>query len=615
MTELDTQDNLVHTGIFNVEYGETYKLFFMCDGISEFHTISEPQPSNEFHIKENRCNNYYEWTLCGGGVDCAEGAEHNDSLDEGNQKCCSVCEVCGVLPQCNATEECKNNAWDPNSELGDRCCLNECGNCNTDDFPICVEGQICTGQEVIFGGETCCDGQCLDCDDLTGEICEDDKICENDDYDPHLTSCCLSRCQNCSEAGGETCELDEICNGDWLNEDFKCCDGDCQNCTEAGGESCEFPNQCNDWFDESLNCCKQNKCGSCHDENHFICEEGITTCNVTKVTWGDESCCPQKCENCTELGGLICEDDEICMNWLNQDIICCEENECKNCTELGGVECTEICTGYESVELDCCKVDNCGDCEFHGGNICEAHETCDGNWAGGPEDKCCIGECNDEPQLIIVFAPLNWQGSRESFELAAQQHFDTAINNLPLKDCSERAQLILAENCEIPLHYCIGSCPMLGQGKTCVEGQGITDYDNIVLLAEYPSSTTSECGPGFTCLGGVAYSSTYNNYVSIHELGHEWGLNDEYVDACHCGYGLVDANANCLQEEFDGFDIAYPNRICEKNCQHGYTIYCLGNKNVLGGRDIMSYAGAPSPSAFAQPSWDHLLTVPIVNCG
>jgi hypothetical protein len=206
-------------------------------------------------------------------------------------------------------------------------------------------------------------------------------------------------------------------------------------------------------------------------------------------------------------------------------------------------------------------------------------------------------------KLTVMFVPVNWIGSLSSFDSAVQAQADEILRNIPLRDCPPSFVIKKAgENCDIGPMSC--TCPDLFRIESCAQATG-ESYDYVIGL-----NNGDPCiSLGFSCHTGTVFCETGVTMVAVHELGHEWGLTDEY-----CSYmcsGCPNGPPNMLSVD-EGCDPT-PGGSCCEACV-GYAAHCLGNVNSLGGRCMMGRASAPGPRAFCHLCRNHLLTVPVVNC-
>jgi hypothetical protein len=206
-------------------------------------------------------------------------------------------------------------------------------------------------------------------------------------------------------------------------------------------------------------------------------------------------------------------------------------------------------------------------------------------------------------KLRLCFVPVNWNSGIPAFNTAADNQANFLIQNTPYKACPGSVEVLKANtSCSIPT---LCSQMELVPIARCAQNQGLKNCDYIIGLG-------AACGNilGWSGGIGVVYVTASRSEVTVHELGHEWSLNDEYVDACKCGYGKVGGTStNCLDKALNGNDPApgYTSAYCTGgSCPSSYTVTCEGNKNSLGGRCLMSYGNAAKPRAFCIHCMKHL---------
>jgi len=354
--------------------------------------------------------------------------------------------------------------------------------------------------------------------------------------------------------------------------------------SRAGGKEvlplCNLDNNC------TLKECRED-CKDCYGPNPICVWDGFCNSDI------DENCLNSIDCACNTSEGYACclndtaSDNSGCVDETRQNLSKGKKCFCDNeCNISANLTCNPTSSSFSSYENACCESGK--------------------SWNG---TDCT----NIKPKLKIVFMPVNWNSGWVSFNNSAQQQYDNIINNIPLASCPEKAEgLFLNTNCNVNfLDGC--QCADLIDIEKCVILSG-EDYDYIIGLED-----SDVCGSvlGFSCGFGTVFSESSVTLVSVHELGHEWGLNDEYVDACMCGLGLVDPSANCLNLTLNGDDPVFPytsNYCGGGSCPTSYTVTCYGNKNPSNGRCIMSFGNAPGPRKFCQECLNHLATVPIINC-
>ncbi|MEM0243110.1 MAG: hypothetical protein QXT34_01490 [Candidatus Aenigmatarchaeota archaeon] len=318
---------------------------------------------------------------------------------------------------------------------------------------------------------------------------------------------------------------------------------------------------------------------------------------------------------------IACINDGICNTYIGENCEnsadCAEKNNEKVCCPMDPSSNEKGYTARKNLKK---------------GEECFCDNQCSGNLKCNPvasnfkeySRACCESgkywngiDCIEEKsRLRILFIPVNWNRDMQSFRRAAEEQFDFFVRNIPLSACPEKVKSIIVEkNCRFKIECDNrGLRNNLMEIKRCADSTGET-YDYVVGLVE-----GSICGAGgYSMSMKVVVASALSREITTHELGHELGLNDEYIDACRCGSGLVNPNSNCLKSYLGGDDPfgPYTREYCSEKgtkCPTEYTITCLGNKNKFGGRDIMSFANAPGPRAFAEESWRYLSSLSILKC-
>ena len=222
-----------------------------------------------------------------------------------------------------------------------------------------------------------------------------------------------------------------------------------------------------------------------------------------------------------------------------------------------------------------------------------------------------------ESKLTLLFLPVDWSGGMANYSLAVAKHAGMIQSNIPLRDCPGQVRIIqFNTTCNVGFTKSASSCntQKLNIVAACARSTGL-DYDYAIGITDVPVCGNVE---GYSEGIRTVFAEVQFPLTTIHELGHEWGLNDEYINACKCGLGLVNPDSNCLNSSLGGSDPLgrYTPAYCAggTNCPTRYVATCQGNVDALGGRCIMSYANAPDPRAFCADCYDYLLTLPELNC-
>lgn len=241
-----------------------------------------------------------------------------------------------------------------------------------------------------------------------------------------------------------------------------------------------------------------------------------------------------------------------------------------------------------------------------------------------------------EPSVKLLFVPLNWAGTQAQFNAAADTQTAFFINSTPLADCREKVTVrklsVATQN--FNTFTCSQTNCQVNSVRTFASGLGINvdDYDVVVGLAP-----TSPCPPIAGCSNGADTIWVKDDYESVtaHEIGHIYGLEDEYcsnpggstdcrcndADMAYCGNTAGDhrstGDLNWLDPSLGCSPTAAPctNYDASHQCSvKNYGICSRGNQNDDGGRCIMSYADAQGPRSFCDHCRSLLATIPELQC-
>jgi hypothetical protein len=239
-----------------------------------------------------------------------------------------------------------------------------------------------------------------------------------------------------------------------------------------------------------------------------------------------------------------------------------------------------------------------------------------------------LGSC----LLKILFVPMCWEGTQSEFEAAAADQFEVFRGNLGLACPDNFSNLALNINdVNLQCPACTNSCgidEVTAQFGQTLGGVNVADFDVVAALTDGdPCALTAGCSNGSSAF----WLETGFDVVFAHELGHVLGLADEYCSKnagslCpRCNQGSspqpcdVGGQATCQPPpNFLGSDLGCdPNEdgCCsdcsgEEVCKDDYEICCEGNKALVDGRCIMSYADADDPRAFCDRCEAHLQSPP-----
>jgi hypothetical protein len=260
--------------------------------------------------------------------------------------------------------------------------------------------------------------------------------------------------------------------------------------------------------------------------------------------------------------------------------------------------------------------------------------------SSGPNRCCPEGEkwdgsqCKEEEDKVkLVFVPLNQNTGLYDSGVSTQSDFFKEV--YPIS--SDNVEIVKMSNvCEVPVKSDYSTCTesnrtqTLSEVENCAVNSGYGDADHYVGMFQTDVCNFPDTAPEFPNMEGKnpagwsipdtpsVVAEANHKIVTAHEIGHNYGLNDEYVDACRYDIGRVDPkNSNCLKQSLEGDDgvqseskdnIGHNSPFCAGGSQtpDSYSFYCLGNKNSEGGRAIMSSAGLADPRKFSEPSINYL---------
>lgn len=351
-------------------------------------------------------------------------------------------------------------------------------------------------------------------------------------------------------------------------------------------------------------------------------------------------CQPERGETCSNSGGdCQCpqnaesnEASEVCGPEYKAESFINADTSGEDVTELGCVKKDYVDvqqTGERCKKnFECSTNLRCTDTHYSSGNGVSGKRCC-------PQGTAWNGSaCKDEDRINLVFVPLN--ENTPTYDNAVSDQSQFFKDKYPVNPSKVNVKKV-TEVCNVPVstNSCTNSqkTNTLGKVENCAIDAGQTGYTHVIGIFQNDVCGTT-AGWSIPSTPSVVAESG-SDAVTAHEIGHNYGLNDEYLDVCRYGddYGnagqsiLIDSEANCLQKSLDGGrgpDPNNPQNIISDSpfCAGGskspfnylsddeaYSAWCMGNENANGGRDVMSYANAPGPRDFAQPSLDHLISL------
>ena len=232
-------------------------------------------------------------------------------------------------------------------------------------------------------------------------------------------------------------------------------------------------------------------------------------------------------------------------------------------------------------------------------------------------------ELKKDSKITFLFIAISEDPTTQKFKDRVSGVYKTIAENTPMKDCQDLIESQIADNqCPISIPTDSKQCTQAVDDairdalRECAKNSN-KKHDYIIGL-----DSIDTCGQdvGLNWPQGVVYLD--ENYAqgksALHELGHVWGLNDEYYDACRCFSSTSNQNANCLDSSLKGNDPAATEwtgycaggTICPENKQ----VTCKGNENSLKGRCAMSYEDADRPRAYCDKCWAFLAKLPMLKC-
>ncbi|MEW5996176.1 MAG: hypothetical protein AB1657_01115 [Candidatus Micrarchaeota archaeon] len=253
-----------------------------------------------------------------------------------------------------------------------------------------------------------------------------------------------------------------------------------------------------------------------------------------------------------------------------------------------------------------------------------------GNWciddSGCREPDVCFRNLCERPKIRIIYVPVNWESRYGPFQDIAARHHRAFLDSIPsLANCSGLVKMdVLNASLVIPMENLSASNNLMAlyiMTAICTS----RTFDFAVGLA--PPSSFSGNSVGYTIKSMPAMLERFDAYYATpHEMGHQFGLKDEY---CSCpGLGLCDeepnplearlgcdTEGNCCWEDERILSFELENR-CDLGSYEraGCRKCCMGNLNSFGGRSIMSWANAGGPRAHDEVSLRHLESIENLRC-
>jgi hypothetical protein len=196
-----------------------------------------------------------------------------------------------------------------------------------------------------------------------------------------------------------------------------------------------------------------------------------------------------------------------------------------------------------------------------------------------------------KPVFIFVFIPVHWTGSAEEFEQFAYREINFFVEESNMDQYFEIQIKLLSESMnDVSLESFTLVHEVVRHGLTKASGNryiGLTNGD----LAPDGDQDTTGWTSGATTLGLV---SEVEHAVIAHELGHTFGLCDEYTYV-----GWVEQN--------QAYPLGCPNPYPE-NCPQidSPGLVCDGAPTAGGLNSMMGPSGLSGDYGFNTPCWNYL---------
>ena len=194
------------------------------------------------------------------------------------------------------------------------------------------------------------------------------------------------------------------------------------------------------------------------------------------------------------------------------------------------------------------------------------------------------------PGFVLVFVPLHWQSGRDEFERMARQQAENFIVESGIENFFT-VDIVLLEtgmdDAQLGSEDLVYDLVEFGLARTPGDRYiGLTDGD---IAPEGISDVV-----GWTSGGIGVVGETSDTYVSAHELGHTFGLCDEYS---------YQEWFRQNEEYLDGCPNPYP-----PDCSQDLTenVICDGSPTADGRNSIMGPAGLSGEYGFNPASLTHL---------
>ncbi len=237
-----------------------------------------------------------------------------------------------------------------------------------------------------------------------------------------------------------------------------------------------------------------------------------------------------------------------------------------------------------------------------------------------------------ENKYVIFFQQFGWERGFDEFSKFVDEITDSIKKNTPLASCPAKLEVIKSH-----LNYPKSSCDLKDQNfrddfRNFVESQG-KYYSTIVGLRSGSECCPEFCGYTNFLNGDMVFMFISETPLSIHilkaittgtisgsesrsvlhELGHTWGLQEQY--SYKTQKDLMAAYPNYPNVKFPN---PFEKRLgcdMEGDCCNKGTDYCYGNNALDGSKTFMGEVDEIKRTAFDENEFNHLKNnVPIFQC-
>lgn len=272
-----------------------------------------------------------------------------------------------------------------------------------------------------------------------------------------------------------------------------------------------------------------------------------------------------------------------------------------------------------------------------------ATEVCDS------VDNNCNGQTDEGDvcvKLKIIAVPMNWTTGQSDFDTRVNTQINAFIQDLPYAGCTNRLKVMKLNVSS--QNFLTSICPTCTAGtilpyiRNHVTSLGYTAADYHIIAAFVRTTPYSGIG-GMSNTTDTVWVETVYGHVAAHEIGHIFGLDEEYCSKvagslayswCNDGGTSYGGTSPNYLDPLNPF-LCNPNSnagCCDNqplglpNCSGTANACCRGNRNdpdnngQPNGIDIMSFTNADQFYSYANPrrfdghSKSHLSSISQLTC-